>query len=576
MLLNFLINTLQSICSKEAQKCYCETALCRGWLGEEPDEDEEDEEEDEEVEEDEEEEEDLQPKDEVKEANKLKEIIEPKTEEKEVKPEVEEKPIEKETPSIDLVIPKEKPKPVKVKKERKAIIRRKIKPLRKELFEDPDLDDEIASLISTGLKNQAHTLKLSRLMVRAKEPPQRSKLLKLLRHGEFPCRRLFLDYHGLRLMHGWMTETQQLATENKKYESLRLELLQTLATLPIPNKTMLQDSKVLATVEKWAVNEKASTDSPAESENNSPKEEPEQVKDEPQIHHQEEKKVEEPQLQHEEKKTEDAEEEVEEEQIFLLDDIFEFNEGLKEIRKSVGMEIETVRPVTLKFPNNNGKKLIEELFIMFDDGVEYESITVSPKKVSRKPVNVPPPFDYEVEIVALAVKLLEEWSSLKETFRIPKKERIEQMKEHERAADRKYKALLGLEQENEKKAADRYRYLQRHRVVDVIDRPRRPAKPPEDRNSNHSNNRASFDKMERRKQFAEEERRRQQREQWKLMEKQANQRYTPEHRGFQYAWNPQIGQWQAITVAQPPVHPSLPPPTSHYPYPPAVVGKSEN
>jgi len=34
----------------------------------------------------------------------------------------------------------------------------------------------------------------------------------------------------------------------------------------------------------------------------------------------------------------------------------------------------------------------------------------------------------------IAIELLKEWSTLKEVFRIPKKERIEQMKEHEREA----------------------------------------------------------------------------------------------------------------------------------------------
>lgn len=38
---------------KEAQKCYCEAATCRGWLGERPDDDSEDEDEEEEEEEDE-------------------------------------------------------------------------------------------------------------------------------------------------------------------------------------------------------------------------------------------------------------------------------------------------------------------------------------------------------------------------------------------------------------------------------------------------------------------------------------------------------------------------------------------
>lgn len=76
-------------------------------------------------------------------------------------------------------------------------------------------------LITTGLKNQAHTLKLSRLMVRASEPSQRTILLRILRHGEFPCRRLFLDYHGLRLIHGWMNDAQQLYKTDPKQESLR-------------------------------------------------------------------------------------------------------------------------------------------------------------------------------------------------------------------------------------------------------------------------------------------------------------------------------------------------------------------
>lgn len=83
------------------------------------------------------------------------------------------------------------------------------------------MNEEIEMLLATGLKNQAHTLKLSRLMVRAQEPQQRTKLLRVLRRGELPCRRLFLDYHGLRLMHGYMIDAQHLVVTDKKYESLR-------------------------------------------------------------------------------------------------------------------------------------------------------------------------------------------------------------------------------------------------------------------------------------------------------------------------------------------------------------------
>ena len=46
--------------------------------------------------------------------------------------------------------------------------------------------------------------------------------------------------------------------------------------------------------------------------------------------------------------------------------------------------------------------------------------------------------ELERNIVTKATELLSAWTGLKEEFRIPKKERIEQMKEHEREADRGY------------------------------------------------------------------------------------------------------------------------------------------
>lgn len=45
------------------------------------------------------------------------------------------------------------------------------------------------------------------------------------------------------------------------------------------------------------------------------------------------------------------------------------------------------------------------------------------------------------EVVILAKKLIEGWSALKEVFKIPKKERIEQMKEHEREADSGFRQM---------------------------------------------------------------------------------------------------------------------------------------
>ncbi|XP_045472360.1 probable histone-lysine N-methyltransferase CG1716 [Harmonia axyridis] len=489
---------------KEAQKCYCEAPSCRGWLGEEPDDDEEGEEDEEEEEEEE---------------------VEEVEENVEVKPIVDKVPEVKEEPSTAEVIPKiekeEIPSVVQVTPKIK-----KIKPkrkLRKELFEDDQLDEEIDVLVTTGLKNQAHTLKLSRLMIRAKEPAQRAKLLRVLRRGELPCRRLFLDYHGLHLMHGYMIDAQHLCLMDKKYDSLRLEVLQTLAVLPISNKTMLQDSKVLPTIEKWSVPLTSSSSVESNSESNSPKVETEVSESStPTIL---------PETTKEYTET-----------TFTTEDLVPEDQ----IRKSVGME--EVKVESSYFKNTRGSALAEEIVNIFEDDT-YLS-TAKPKPVLREVK--PPTQNYEFEIIILATKLVEMWSKLKEVFRIPKKERIEQMKEHEREANKGYIAGLGLEQYAEKKNESRYRGMQRSRQQD------KKSVKSDERNQQQS----LLSRHNRRKLFAlqveqqEEDRRRKQRELWIQHEKNCmligtDPRFTAPFdptRGFQCIWNPQIGQWQNYPI----------------------------
>ena len=60
------------------------------------------------------------------------------------------------------------------------------------------------------------------------------------------CLRLFLDYHGLSLIWSWMADCPD------KDFNLQREILETLQALPISNKTILKDSKILAMVEKWS------------------------------------------------------------------------------------------------------------------------------------------------------------------------------------------------------------------------------------------------------------------------------------------------------------------------------------
>ncbi|KAJ9595221.1 hypothetical protein L9F63_013482, partial [Diploptera punctata] len=168
---------------KEAQRCHCESSICRGWIGEDPE----------------------------KEKRDRKE-----RKERELK---------------------------KKREERRRDV--------KEFLEDMDLEEEIEKLCISGLKNRAHTLTLCRLMVRAEDLQSRAQLLKLLQGGEPACRRLFLDYHGLRLIWSWMMDVG--ANKSNDGFNLRMEILQTLSKLPIPNKTVLQDSKVMSVVEKWSI-----------------------------------------------------------------------------------------------------------------------------------------------------------------------------------------------------------------------------------------------------------------------------------------------------------------------------------
>ena len=115
-----------------------------------------------------------------------------------------------------------------------------------EEFEDLGLDEEIAKLTASGgIRNRQQTLMLARLMVRAEDTPNRTKLLEVLKGTlEIAYLRLFLDYHGLQLLWSWMADLEDVY--------LKGEILEVLAILPIPNKTVLKDSKVLDVVERWS------------------------------------------------------------------------------------------------------------------------------------------------------------------------------------------------------------------------------------------------------------------------------------------------------------------------------------
>lgn len=124
--------------------------------------------------------------------------------------------------------------------------------------------------------------------------------------------------------------------------------------------------------------------------------------------------------------------------------------------------------------------------------------------------------DQEEEIRFLAGKLIEEWNNLKEVFRIPKKERIEQMKEHEREANKKFMQSGYANEQDKDKKSDRYRGSSKYKN----ERDRKTIKSGEKPSAEF----LRLSKIERRKLFAlqhefkEEERRMKQREMWRQHE----------------------------------------------------------
>lgn len=209
---------------KEAQKCYCDAPKCRGWIGENPlDEDEED----------------------VVESPEIDDTKAKKP--KARKGRKAKAPLDKSQPEVEIKDEYDSEDAKKSLKKREDAENRQKK--RQEIFEDLEIEGEINDLTESGLKTRAHTIRLSRLVVRAKNAAARSRLLKILFTGDLPCCRLFLDYNGLKLLYHWMLDLN-LKSSIPDLE-LAIEMMKAFEILPITNKTVLRTSKVLDKVERW-------------------------------------------------------------------------------------------------------------------------------------------------------------------------------------------------------------------------------------------------------------------------------------------------------------------------------------
>ncbi|CAB3371601.1 Hypothetical predicted protein [Cloeon dipterum] len=480
---------------KEAQRCYCEAENCRGWIGGDPDK--------------------------------------------------EETVTKKGTKTADKKDKKSKPKP------KFYIVQ--------ELLEDQDLENEVKKLCNGGLKNKQSTLTFSRLMVRVDDQEKRKRLLELLQNAETPCRRLFLDYHGLRLMWSWMVDERN---------EIRLEIMNTLDRLPISNITVLQDTKVFGIIVKWEEESR-----PIETD--STKEDPEKKATAPLLAEEETVTV----------KNEPAEDILMEESAVKGEEAGEVKEGAPtEKVATVDEEANVAKP----------EETVEEASKTPED--EDASKEAAALKAERRAAEN-----------KIAKALLEIWKTLPEVFKIPRKVKKEQMKEHEREAERNYQKSLenrGYKAEyaesSDRARQERYRgaslivsnFSSNFKRRDVKDDLRKPRM---DRNEDRST--SGMSKFERRQLFAQrveqEEREKQQqmwmereaerRQQIRMMEQQQQQPHIQmDANGVPCFFDPTTNQWHVVhapailtkpaaeppELQQPVLDPSVWQQVTHIPIPP--------
>uniref|UniRef100_A0A3P9Q9L8 [histone H3]-lysine(36) N-trimethyltransferase n=1 Tax=Poecilia reticulata TaxID=8081 RepID=A0A3P9Q9L8_POERE len=118
-----------------------------------------------------------------------------------------------------------------------------------------NVDEELEALLENGegLYDEKQVVSLCRLMVRVETMEQKLLCLKLIQDTQNPsCLKQFLDHHGLSLLWIFMVELSEAKGNSANNNKLQLEIMKTLAVLPISTKNMLEESKVLTLIQRWA------------------------------------------------------------------------------------------------------------------------------------------------------------------------------------------------------------------------------------------------------------------------------------------------------------------------------------
>ncbi|KAF7708447.1 hypothetical protein HF521_017504 [Silurus meridionalis] len=117
------------------------------------------------------------------------------------------------------------------------------------------VDEELEALLENGegLSDEKQVVSLCRLMVRVETMEQRLTCVKLIQNtSNSSCLKQFLDHHGLSLLWIFMVDLSEAKSNSVNNIKLQMEIMKALAVLPISTKNMLEESRVLQFIQRWA------------------------------------------------------------------------------------------------------------------------------------------------------------------------------------------------------------------------------------------------------------------------------------------------------------------------------------
>ncbi|XP_067386549.1 histone-lysine N-methyltransferase SETD2 isoform X2 [Emydura macquarii macquarii] len=321
------------------------------------------------------------------------------------------------------------------------------------------VDGELEALLENGegLSDKNQVLSLSRLMVRIETLEQKLTCLKLIQNTHSQsCLKSFLECHGLSLLWIWMAELGDGRGNTANNLKLQLEIMKTLELLPIPNKNMLEESKVLPIIQRWSQTKTAvpqlSEGDGYSSENTSRAHTPLNTPD-PSIKQSTEGDTETPKKlvfrrlkiiseNSMDSAISDTISELEgkegkEDLDQLVSAPAEMAEEEEQQQQEIKAPVDSSKPQATELEvepeaeakESNGPKLEEPIAMETPSQDEEEGVSDVESERSQEQT------DKIVDMSDLATKLLDSWKDLKEVYRIPKKSQAEKESSGDRGRD---------------------------------------------------------------------------------------------------------------------------------------------